>query len=151
MLRSWTYVLIYMYSRGPFFLSWIRSSWLYWEIDAGVQLKNAKVLYIAIAYRCGYCCFRGYPCSLWTMFHALSVNAYLRNLADSIYQPKDVIRLMQTYARWDNWKLTLFNHWQKMNKLILSAPKIYISSSRFFNQIHFYAFDYSPGYWIFLA
>jgi len=43
--------------------------------------------------------YRGYPCALWTLFHALSVNAYIRNLADSIYQPKDVMRLMQTYAR----------------------------------------------------
>ncbi|XP_052821539.1 sulfhydryl oxidase 1 [Octopus bimaculoides] len=42
--------------------------------------------------------YRGYPCSLWTIFHALTVNAYLKNRNDLSSNPAEVLSAVSNYV-----------------------------------------------------
>ncbi|GAB1597256.1 sulfhydryl oxidase 2-like [Argonauta hians] len=41
--------------------------------------------------------YRGYPCSLWTIFHALTVNAYLKNKDGPFSNPTEVLSAISDY------------------------------------------------------
>ncbi|KAI0227115.1 Sulfhydryl oxidase 1 [Lamellibrachia satsuma] len=43
--------------------------------------------------------FRGYPCSLWTLFHAITVNAEQIERQNSMFDPKEVPVLMNDYIQ----------------------------------------------------
>jgi thiol oxidase len=43
--------------------------------------------------------YRGYPCSLWMTFHALTVNAYLQELNNPLYSPREVISSIRGYVQ----------------------------------------------------
>lgn len=44
--------------------------------------------------------FRGYPCSLWTTFHTLTVNAYLRHGKDVSYRAFDTLSAIHGYVKY---------------------------------------------------
>lgn len=43
--------------------------------------------------------YRGYPCSLWTTFHTLTINAVARSQGDHKYHPLEVMRAIHDYVK----------------------------------------------------
>jgi len=43
--------------------------------------------------------FRGYPCSLWMTFHAVTVNAYVKEIANMSFNARDVLVPLADYIR----------------------------------------------------
>lgn len=43
--------------------------------------------------------YRGYPCSLWTLFHSLTVNAFMQKDKDYHYKPLETLKAIHGYVK----------------------------------------------------
>lgn len=43
--------------------------------------------------------FRGYPCSLWMTFHAITVSAYVKQIHNASFNPKDILIPIRDYVK----------------------------------------------------
>lgn len=58
--------------------------------------------------------YRGYTCGLWTLFHTLTVNAFLRRRMDKDYDPHETLRAIHGYVKYFFGCTECSNHFQQM-------------------------------------
>lgn len=67
--------------------------------------------------------FRGYPCSLWTLFHTLTVEAYNRRNKTSTYNPLEVLTAMEGYIKYYFGCEQCSKHFQEMASTLAQDVK----------------------------